>query len=98
MKMFEASHNIHYCESFRDFTRDAKANLKNENIEKKTCKPVWNFVTVFEKKNFFREFSRNFEIPENFKTRFSTIRQRDTANLNSSNERGKNLLQENEKF
>ena len=37
-------------------TRDAKANLKNGNIEKRTCKPVWNFVTVFEKKIFFVNF------------------------------------------
>ena len=80
-----------------DVTRDAKANLKNWNFEKKSCKPVWNFVTVFEKKNFFREFSRNFEIPENFKTQFSTCAHRDTMNFNSSNERGENLLQENEK-
>ena len=40
----------------RVITRDAKANLKNGNIEKITCKPVWNFVTVFEKKFFFVNF------------------------------------------
>ena len=81
-----------------DVTRDAKANLKNWNFEKKSCKPVWNFVTVFEKKNFFRDFSRNFEIPEVCKIRFSACSHRDRSILNSSNERGENLLSDDEKI
>ena len=55
-------------------------------------------MTVFEKKFFFPEFSRNFEIPENFQMRFSTCAHRDTMNFNSSNERGENLLSDDEKI
>ena len=55
-------------------------------------------MTVFEKKIFFREFSRNFEIPEISKIQFSACSHRDRSILNSSNERGENLLSDDEKI
>ena len=67
-------------------------------ILKKNLKTDLEFRDSFRKKKFFREFSRNFEIPENFKTRFSTFWHRDTAIINSSNERAENLLSDAKKF
>ena len=51
----------------------------------------------FEKKIFFPEYSRNFEIPKNFQTQFSRWSYGSILLINSSIERGKVLLPETEK-